>query len=161
MVGTGAGVPSQAMTRTTRPRTNSALKPVRPTLATMLWRGLRRRCPVCGGGRLFTRWLRLKEHCPTCGFQFEREEGFFLGAMVINIAVTEGAMMLCVVLGVALTLPHPPLALIVVLGLLSSVAVPIFWYPFSKTLWSAIDLAMHPLDAWEEAAQVVNRAEPS
>jgi uncharacterized protein (DUF983 family) len=112
----------------------------------MIWRGLRKKCAVCGGGKLFTRWLHMKQHCPTCGFEFEREEGFFLGAFVINVAVTEGFMLVCIVLGVALTLPNPPVGLLIVLGLITSVVVPIVSYPFSKTVWSAIDLAMHPLE---------------
>jgi uncharacterized protein (DUF983 family) len=138
-------------------RTNQGLRSVRPTLARMLGRGVRRRCPVCGGGKLFTRWMRMKERCPTCGFKYEREEGFFLGAMVINIAVTEAAMFVGVVLLVVLTLPHPPLALIILVGVLSSVVVPVVGYPFSKTLWSAIDLAMHPLDPDEEATLVLHQ----
>ena len=127
---------SQSLSQSLRPR---------PTLKRMVWRGLRKKCPVCGGGKLFTRWLRMKEQCPTCGFTFEREEGFFLGAFVINVAVTEGSMLLAVVAGVAFTLPDPPVLLLTVLGVLSSVVVPIIGYPFSKTLWSAVDLAMHPL----------------
>ena len=44
----------------------------------MLWRGITKRGPVCGGGRLFTGWFRMKERRPMCGYRFEREEGFFL-----------------------------------------------------------------------------------
>jgi uncharacterized protein (DUF983 family) len=123
----------------------------------MLWRGLRKKCPVCGGGRLFTGWFTMKDDCPTCGLHFEREEGFFLGAFVINIAVTEGAMLVALIAGVGLTLPDPPTLLLAVLGLVSAVLVPLFTYPFSRTVWSAIDLGMHPLDTWEEAQQVVRR----
>jgi uncharacterized protein (DUF983 family) len=135
----------------------AGVKSVRPTMGRMLWRGVRKKCPVCGGGRLFTRWFVMKEHCPTCGFAFEREEGFFLGAFVINIAVTEAAMFVALVAGVGLTLPDPPMLLLAGLGVVSAVLVPLFTYPFSKTVWSAIDLGMHPLDAWEEAEQVVRR----
>lgn len=121
----------------------------KPSFKRMLWRGLRKKCAVCGGGNLFTRWVNMKERCPRCDFKFEREDGFFLGAFVVNVAVTEGAMLVAIVLGVALTLPEPPLLLISVLGVISAVAVPIFGYPFSKTVWSAIDLAMHPLPEWD------------
>src|SRR5437764_1182256 len=135
----------------------AAEKSVRPTLGRMLWRAVRKKCPVCGGGGLFTRWFTMKDVCPTCGFRFEREEGFFLGAFVINIAVTEAAMFVALIAGVGLTLPDPPTLLLVVLGLVSAVLVPLFTYPFSKTVWSAFDLGMHPLDAWEEADQVLRR----
>lgn len=115
-------------------------------LSKALSRGLRKKCPVCGGGKLFSGWLTMKERCPTCGFKFEREPGYFLGAMVVNIAVTEFAMLVAIVAGVVLTLPDPPVALLIALALVSGVAVPIITYPFSRTVWSAIDLAMHPLE---------------
>jgi uncharacterized protein (DUF983 family) len=127
----------------------------RPSLARMLWRGVRKRCPWCGGGKLFTGWFTMKERCPTCGLRFEREEGFFLGAFVINIAVTEAALLVCVVLGVVLTLPDPPVLTLSLVGAAAAVIVPLFTYPFSKTIWSAIDLAMHPIDPWEEAEQII------
>ena len=64
-------------------------------------RGLIRHCPNCGQGRLFRRWFRMVDRCPRCGHQFDREEGFWLGAYVINFAVTEGA------LGVEQVRDHP------------------------------------------------------
>ena len=116
-----------------------------PGFGALLWRGLRKKCAVCGGGRLFDGWLTMKERCPTCGFTFEREDGFFLGAFVVNAAVTELGILLVLVASVALTLPDPPLYLLAA-GLTAAVVVPIATYPFSKTVWSAIDLAMHPLE---------------
>lgn len=41
----------------------------------MLWNGLRRRCPRCGGGRLFHRWLKLRENCPSCGLRYLLNQG--------------------------------------------------------------------------------------
>lgn len=32
-----------------------------------LLRGLRMRCPSCGEGSLFYKYLKLNEHCPNCG----------------------------------------------------------------------------------------------
>ena len=32
-----------------------------------LRRGLTRRCPSCGAGRLFTGYLTVEDHCPACG----------------------------------------------------------------------------------------------
>ena len=55
----------------------------------MLGRALLKRCPLCGAGKLFTGWFRMKERCPGCGYLFEREEGFFLGAYVINLGIAQ------------------------------------------------------------------------
>ncbi len=107
---------------------------------TIVARGFTRRCPRCGSGKLFTRWVKMVADCPRCGLHFERESGYWAGAMAINIACTGG---LCVVLLVGMliaTIPDVPVAPI--LGLLLPVAIlgPLVWFPFSKTLWLAIDL---------------------
>lgn len=36
-------------------------------IATSIKRGLSRRCPVCGEGRLFSRYVKVEAHCPVCG----------------------------------------------------------------------------------------------
>src|SRR5690606_8923938 len=63
-----------------------------PTWGTLLRRGLTKKCPRCGGGRLYDGWFRMKERCPTCGLLFEREPGFFVGAYLINFAIVEGLL---------------------------------------------------------------------
>ena len=39
----------------------------RPPLGTALWRGLKGRCPACGKGRLFARYLKPVSNCAACG----------------------------------------------------------------------------------------------
>lgn len=53
-------------------------------------RGLANRCPNCGGHRLFKdgKLFELNDSCPDCGLRFEKDEGFFLGAMSLNYGVT-------------------------------------------------------------------------
>ena len=58
-----------------------------PPPARMLRRGAMKRCPACGAGRLFSGWFRMADRCPGCGYQFAREEGFFLGAYVMTLAI--------------------------------------------------------------------------
>ena len=41
----------------------------RPGWTVLTLRGLRRRCPRCGAGRLFARWFRMAERCP--GWQLQ------------------------------------------------------------------------------------------
>ncbi len=114
----------------------------------MLKRGLRKRCPRCGGGHLFRSWVRMKERCPHCGFKFEREPGFFIGAYFVNFAVTEGLLFITVILFVAVKNNNPDAGLILPLVIAAVIAVvaPIAGYPFARTIWSAIDLAMTPLE---------------
>ena len=37
-----------------------------PSLLTGVWRGVRRKCPACGEGRLFCGYLAVVETCPVC-----------------------------------------------------------------------------------------------
>ena len=118
----------------------------------MLGRGLLKRCAVCGSGKLFTRWFRMKERCPRCGYRFEREEGFFLGAYVINLAVAQGMVILLAVVPLIVRLADDPDASIlpfVIGGLVGAVVAPIVFYPWSKTVWTAFDLILRPLAARE------------
>lgn len=54
----------------------------------LLRTGLLLRCPRCGGGRLFDGFFRMFPECDLCHLRFEREQGFFVGAIYINYAVT-------------------------------------------------------------------------
>jgi uncharacterized protein (DUF983 family) len=126
----------------------------------MLLRGLTRRCPRCGGGRLFSNWLTMKPHCPRCGMRFEREEGFFLGAFVVNFGVMLFTMAAFIAIGVAITLPDPDPVQLAFGGVAVGVIVPIFFYPMSRTFWSAIDLIMKPLESHEVAEASARASTP-
>jgi uncharacterized protein (DUF983 family) len=114
----------------------------------MLWRGLRRRCPRCGGKNLFASRFTMRERCPTCDLLFAREEGFWLGAYVINFGIGEGlvAVLLLVFLFVAINHPGMALAPWLVGGVALAIIVPIAFFRSSRTLWTAIDLAMRSED---------------
>lgn len=118
----------------------------------MLGRGLLRRCARCGGGGLFQTWFRIRERCPTCGYRFAREEGFWLGAYVINLAVTEGLLVLFgVVPAIAILAANPDASVVPVMvaGLVAAVLGPVVFHPFSRTLWVAVELIMRPASARE------------
>ena len=118
-----------------------------PPLGRMLLRGVARRCPRCGSGGIFASWFRLGERCPRCHLRLERENDFFLGGYVINLAVTEGLLALALLIYVLRITAHPGTSLIPVLvaGVIISVVLPVLFFPFSRTIWMAIDLAMRPV----------------
>lgn len=53
-------------------------------------------CPRCRTGRIFRKsvWLfpGMYERCLACGLRFEREDGYFLGAMYIGYGLGVGAL---------------------------------------------------------------------
>jgi uncharacterized protein (DUF983 family) len=118
------------------------------TVGQMLRRGIVKHCPRCGGGHLYRGWFRMKDRCPACGMRFEREPGFFVGAYLINLAITEGLLFLAVMgfVLVAANDGNRGLTVPLVIGLAVAVIAPILFYPFARTIWSAIDLAMRPLE---------------
>ena len=123
----------------------------------MLARGLAKRCPLCGSGKLFTRWFRMKERCPRCGYLFEREEGFFLGAYVINLAIAQGLVILLAIVPLIVRKATDPDAAIlpfIVGGLVGAVLAPMVFYPWSKTIWTAFDLMLRPAAAREPTDRV-------
>jgi uncharacterized protein (DUF983 family) len=54
----------------------------------MLGRGLRLKCPRCGVGPLYAKPFRMLANCRHCDLRFEREQGYFVGAIYINYAAT-------------------------------------------------------------------------
>jgi len=124
------------------------------TWEVMLKRGIRKHCPRCGAGKLYESWFRMKRRCPRCGFMFEREPGFFVGAYFINFAFTEG-LLFVVVMSFVFVLANNAGASIVpplVVGGILALLAPLVFYPYSRTIWSAIDLAMTPLELDEIVA---------
>jgi uncharacterized protein (DUF983 family) len=116
------------------------------TLGRLLRRGLARRCPLCGAGGLFRRWFTIVDRCPRCGFRFERVEGHWLGALGMNTMVSFAAVLVAVVVGFAVSYSDESPTTAIVGIVATAVVVPLAFYPVSKTLWSAIDLAMRPLE---------------
>jgi uncharacterized protein (DUF983 family) len=108
-------------------------------------RALRLRCPRCGGGPLSLGLLRMREACPQCGLRVERGEAdSFLGSMSLNMMVSEFGFAAVLGLAVWATWPNVPWRAIQIAGLAGAVLAPIAFFPYSKTLWLAIDLQFRP-----------------
>jgi uncharacterized protein (DUF983 family) len=108
---------------------------------------LRQMCPQCRAARIFrksifTGFPRMQERCPNCGLKFEREQGYFLGAMYISYglalitivalalllwAVTSWSMQKVTAWAIVLFLPLAPTLTL-----------------FSRVLWIYLDRAIDP-----------------
>jgi hypothetical protein len=95
---------------------------------------------------VYARWFTMAKRCPRCGLAFERGEGFWLGAMAINLGVTEAVFGASFVIAAVLTWPHVPWAWLTVAAVAMNVVIPILFYPFSQTIFLAIDIVLHQID---------------
>jgi uncharacterized protein (DUF983 family) len=48
---------------------------IQPPVGTVLRRGLRGRCPRCGEGFLFQRWIKTYDRCSSCDLLLQRDYG--------------------------------------------------------------------------------------
>ncbi len=125
----------------------------RPSIPTMFARGAVKHCPRCGAGHLFTGWFTMKERCPTCDLHFEGrpEEGHMLGGMTINIGLTAGILILGMFIYIAVLATSdtggPPVWFVVVTSAALAIILPIFFYPFTKTMWVAAEIWMNRFDS--------------
>ena len=87
-------------------------------ISTALRRGLRKRCPHCGKGRLFSGWSHV-ERCAICGLIFERNPGDTWAFTVIGDRLAIAAIIVLIYFGVVRSYPALGLTVMVaVVGLL-------------------------------------------
>jgi len=108
-------------------------------------RALTLRCPVCGRRGIVRGLLRLHERCPHCGQPVDRaEEGYFLGALLLNLVVAELVPAAAIILTLLVTWPKPPWRLVMWGGVALAAACPFLFFPITKLLWLGVDLYLQP-----------------
>ena len=95
-------------------------------IVTALGRGLRKRCPHCGQGRLFSGWSFL-ERCSTCGLVFARNPGDTWAFTIIGDRVPLAAMIVLIYFGVVRSRPVLGMAMLVALAALAIWTTPNRW----------------------------------
>ncbi len=131
-MGEGTGRTEPAAAGRTGEEEFAAAHGARPGLAATLSRGLRRRCPRCGRGRLYAGYLKVADRCDACGLDYGRVDSGDGPAVFIILVV--GFVVTFLALGVEVAFQPPywihvvlwtPLILLLSLGLLP---------PFKATL---------------------------
>lgn len=85
--------------------------------------------------------------CHGCGLRLDRgETDHWLGAYSVNLAVAELAAAGFMLAVLVLSWPDVPWAMLQWGGIALMVAAPFVFYPFSKTVWLAVDLIFRPLE---------------
>lgn len=116
----------------------------------MFGRALRRRCPRCGEKEIWRSWFNLKDVCPRCRYRFEREEGYWVMAIIVNTAVVEAVFAVLFVGGLIATWPEINWPFLAAAALGTNATLPFLFFPYSKTLWVAGDLALRRRDGDSE-----------
>ncbi len=114
----------------------------KPSLNTLLFRGLRLCCPACGLGKLFRGWFSMNDPCQNCGRKFDREPGYLLGSIYFNYGVT--ALLVVVVyfsLYISQTLTSS--GRLITMGIFS-LLFPIWFFRYARALWIAFDEKFDP-----------------
>jgi uncharacterized protein (DUF983 family) len=100
------------------------------------------RCPNCGAGSILRHWLAVHDDCPTCGISLVR--GNRVGAYIVNIGVSEALTAALIVGVVVQQWPDVPWDFLGWAAPLLAISSPLAFYPFSRLLFVAADLAVHP-----------------
>jgi uncharacterized protein (DUF983 family) len=101
---------------------------------------IRQRCPRCRRGPIFHGLMSTHERCGVCGLRFEREPGYFVGAMYTSYAfglVTTAYWLPLLLLGVS------PLWVLLPPALQLVVQLPIT-FRYSRVLWLYLDRGFDP-----------------
>jgi uncharacterized protein (DUF983 family) len=119
-----------------------------PRLRRILGRALRLRCPRCGRSALYSGYFRMHERCAACGLRYEREQGYFVGAIYVNymatVAIAAGTVLLLdSLVGLSLTQQ-------LVLGIALAALVPLLFFRYSRSLWLSVDYLVTTADERSE-----------
>lgn len=112
-------------------------------VARMVGRALLLHCPRCGSGGILHHWLKPRTQCPRCGVRLDRgERDHWLGGYTVNLVASELIWAVLMVTVLVARWPDVPWTFLTYGGALLMIALPFIFFPFSRTIWLAIDLAM-------------------
>ena len=105
---------------------------------------LTQRCPVCLEGKMFMGSFTMNTACVVCGHRFEREQGFFQGAMYVSWVLGVTYLAGLAVLAQRFLVPR----IGIVYSTLSVVAIHVMCIPavfrFSRVIWAHLNAATRP-----------------
>jgi uncharacterized protein (DUF983 family) len=109
----------------------------RPPIQSSLAWCLKLQCPACGRSGIFDRPFRVKDRCDSCAVLFKREEGFFVGALLINVVTTELVILLAYLASLPVIDTHYQLVLAILFVI--ALLFPLAFYHHSWSIWLSFD----------------------
>jgi len=99
----------------------------RELVYTALRRGIRKRCPHCGEGPIFSGWAHHLERCPVCGLVYERNPGDTWAFTIIGDRLPIAVIIVMIYFGIGRSRPMLGLIAFGVLGALLVWTAPNRW----------------------------------
>jgi hypothetical protein len=103
---------------------------------------LRLRCPRCLEGRVWRGFLSMNQVCPKCGLVFEREPGYFTGAMVVSYVLAVPALGAIVI--ALMTVGGLSAVPALLIGDVAYLALVPFIFRYSRVVWLHLDWGIDP-----------------
>ena len=103
---------------------------------------LRLRCPRCLEGKVWRGFISMNAACPICGLVFEREPGYFTGAMVVSYLIAVPVLG-AIVIGL-MTIGGLDAVAALIIGDVAYLALVPFIFRYSRVVWLHFDWRMDP-----------------
>ncbi len=100
------------------------------------------RCPRCLRGPVWRSFMGMHERCPDCGLVYEREPGYFTGAMVVSYVLAVPTFGLIVI---ALLVAGLDTALALLAGAAVYLVLAPFILRYSRVIWLHFDWLLDPI----------------
>jgi uncharacterized protein (DUF983 family) len=113
----------------------------------VLKRSLKLRCPACGESAIVDRPFHIRHHCPVCLSLYKREDGFFVGAILANVVITEIVILVfCLFFLIVIGADYE--SVLVVLFVVALI-FPVAFYHHSWSLWLGFDYLVESLPKYK------------
>jgi len=114
----------------------------------VLKRCLRLDCPACGETSIVDRPFHIRHHCPVCLSLFKREDGFFVGAILANVVITE--LVILVFCFFCLLVLGADYEKVLVVLFIVALIFPVGFYHHSWSFWLGFDYLVESLPKYRQ-----------
>jgi len=108
----------------------------------LIIRAVKLTCPECGLGPLYKSFFQMHESCRFCDLRFLREQGYFVGAIYLNVIATELFIFITyLILAIALRGVDQ-----IAYGVLfaEALVLPVLFNRHARSFWLCLDYLLDP-----------------
>lgn len=130
---------------------------------------LKLKCPRCGKGDLYAHNLYLpiskkpfdmKKYCPECGLRYEKETGFFYGAMFVSYGLNVALFVACIIIHLLFFEHYGWWAFGIVYVLLTLLATAVI-FRYSRSFWIGMYVKHNPNIVDQKNLDLIAQGDPN